>query len=41
MTTSRKTDIDLSRISRDVDLVLKIRHQELKLWYLAYNLREK
>ena len=33
--------IDLIRISRDLDLLLKIRHQELKVWCLANNLREK
>ena len=29
------------RILRDLDLLLKIRHQELKVWCLANNLRDK
>ena len=28
------------RILRDLDLLLKIRHQELKVWCLANNLRD-
>ena len=34
-------EIDESRILRNLDLVLKILHQELKTGYLANNLREK
>ena len=30
-----------SRILRDLDLQLKIRQQELKVWCLANNLRER
>ena len=33
--------IDQIRISRDLDLLLKIRRQELNVWCLANNLREK
>ena len=29
------------RILRHLDLLLKIRHQELKVWCLANNLRDK
>ena len=43
MTTIDKKnfEIDKIRILRDLDLLLKIWHQELKLWCLANNLREK
>ena len=34
-------DTDLIRISRNLDLPLKIRHQEHEVWCLANNLREK
>ena len=34
-------DIDKIRILRDLDLLLKIRHQELIVWCLANNLGEK
>ena len=34
-------EIDKSRILRNLDLWLKIQHQELKVWCLAYNLHEK
>ena len=34
-------EIDKSRILRDLDPPLKIRHQELKVWCLANKLREK
>ena len=30
-----------SRLLRDLDLLLKIRHKELKVWCLANSLREK
>ena len=33
--------VDKSRILCDLDLPLKMRHQELKVWCLASNLREK
>ena len=42
MTTITKNfKLDKIRILRDLDLLLKIRHQELKVWCLANNLREK
>ena len=43
MTTIDKKnfEIDKIRILRDLDLLLKIRHQELKVWCLASNLRDK
>ena len=43
MTTINKKNfkIDQVRISLDLDLLLKIRHQELKAWCLANNLRKK
>ena len=34
-------EIDLIRISRDLDLLLKTRHQEFKVWCLANNLCEE
>ena len=37
----KKNEIDSSQISRDLDLLLKIRHPELKAWCLANNLRDK
>ena len=33
--------MDKIRILRDLELLLKIRHQELKVWCLANNLCEK
>ena len=30
-----------SRLLRDLDLLLKIRHKELEMWCLANSLREK
>ena len=33
--------MDKIRILRDLELLLKIRHQELKVWCLANNLSEK
>ena len=42
MTTITKNfKLDKIRILRDLDLLLKIRHQELIVWCLANNLREK
>ena len=42
MTTINKNfEIDKSRILGDLDLLLKIQHQELKVWCLANNLRKK
>ena len=40
-TINKKFEINKIRISRDPDLPLKIRHQELKVWCLADNLPEK
>ena len=40
-TINKKLEIDKSRILRNLDLLLKIQHKELKLWCLANNLREK
>ena len=37
----KKNEIDSSQISRDLDLLLKMRHPELKAWCLANNLRDK
>ena len=34
-------EIDKIRTLNDLELVLKIRHQEVKVWCLANNLREK
>ena len=39
-TINKKNEISKSRILRDLDLLLKIRHQEIKVC-LANNLREK
>ena len=41
--TTKNFKIDKIRILRDLDLdrLLKIRHQELKVWCLANNLRDK
>ena len=42
MTTINKNfEIDKIRILRDLDLLLKIRHQKRKVWCSANNLREK
>ena len=43
MTTINKKNFEIAliRISRDLDLLLKIRHQELKVWCLAKKLCEK
>ena len=41
MSTIKKMEIDKSRILRNLDLLLKLLHQELKTGYLANNLREK
>ena len=42
MTTINKNfEIDKIRILRDLDLLLKIRYQERKVWCLANNLSEK
>ena len=38
---TKNFEIDKSLILRDLDLLLKIRRQELKVWCLAKNLREK
>ena len=38
---TKNFQIDQIRISRDLDLLLKIRRQELDVWCLANNLREK
>ena len=38
---TKNFEIDKIRILLDLDLLLKIRHQELKVWCLANNLREK
>ena len=40
-TINKKLEIDQILIWRDLDLLMKIRHQELKVWFLANNLREK
>ena len=40
-TINKKSEIYKSRFLRDVDLILKIRHQELKMRCLANNLGEK
>ena len=40
VTINKKNEINESRILRDLDLLLKIRHQELKVC-LANNIREK
>ena len=37
----KKIEIDEIRSSRDLDLLLKIRHRELACVVLAINLREK
>ena len=34
-------DIDKNRILRNLDLLLKIQHYDLKVWSLAKNLSEK
>ena len=34
-------EIDKSRILRNLDPLLKIQHEDLKVWCLANNLREK
>ena len=39
-TINKKLEIDQIRILRDLDLLLKIGHQELLVWCLANNLRE-
>ena len=41
MSTIKKMEIDKSRILRNLDLLLKTLHQELKTGYLANNLRGK
>ena len=40
-TMNKKIEIDESRVLRDLDLQLKIRQQELKVWRLANNLCER
>ena len=40
-TINKKLEIEKIRILRDLDLLLKIRHQELIVWCLANNLLEK
>ena len=40
-TINKKIEIDKSRILCDLDQLLKIQHQELKVWCLANNLRKK
>ena len=43
MTTINKKNFEIDKIRtlHDLDLLLKIRHQEVKVWCLANNLREK
>ena len=42
MTTINKNfEIDKRLILRDLDQLLKIQHQKLKVWCLANNLRKK
>ena len=42
MTTINKNiEINKIRILHDLDVLLKIRHQQLKVWCLANNLCEK
>ena len=38
---TKNFEVDKIQISRDLDLPLKTQHQELKVWCLANNLREK
>ena len=38
ITINKKIEIDKSRILQYLDLLLKIRHQELKVWCLANKL---
>ena len=38
---TKKSEIYKGRIFSDLDLLLKIRHKERKVWCLANNLREK
>jgi len=40
MATIKKIEIDKSQILRDLDLLLKIRHQGLSVWCLTNNLHE-
>ena len=40
-TINKKGETDKIRILRDLDQLLKIRNQELKVWFLANNLRDK
>ena len=38
---SEKNKTEKRRLLRDLDLLMRIRHQELKVWCLANNLSEK
>ena len=40
-TINKKSEIYKGRILSDLDLLLKIRHKERKVWCLANSLREK
>ena len=41
MTTTKNFEINKFQIVGDLDLLLKIRYQELEVWCLANNIREK